>query len=68
MNTVILFMNIMRFITFSSKLSMFYEILMKSFKDILLFIIMFIMILITYAVMGHLMFGHMDASFKSLGD
>ena len=68
LNIIQLFMNIMRYMTFSSKLSTFYEVLLKSMGDILLFITMFFIILYIYALIGNIVFGMTDNDFKNMSE
>jgi len=63
-----MFLGIMKYFKFSSKLTMFYEILNKSFSDISLFLTLFIIILTGYALIGHMLFGNTDPNFNTLGN
>ena len=68
LNVILFFMNIMRYMTFSSKLSTFYEILLKSISDIALFIAMFFITVYMYALVGHIVFGMTDETFESMSE
>ena len=52
---------------FSSKLTMFYEILDRASFEILLFIIMFAIVITAFALMGFFLFGVSDSQFRSFG-
>jgi hypothetical protein len=61
-----MFLALMQYFTFSSKLSMFYLIIRSAIYDITFFAILFIMLMIGYSIMGHVLFGLSNASFNSL--
>lgn len=67
-NVIVMFINIMRLFTFSSKLSMFYEILQKAIFDIILFLVILFLIICGYALVGHILFGYSDQSFSTYID
>lgn len=61
-----MFLAVMQYFTFSSKLSMFYSIIKAALYDISFFTIMFFMINLGYSIMGHMLFGISNESFNSL--
>lgn len=67
-NIITMFLALMQYFTFSSKLSMFYLVIKSASYDIIFYAIMLIILMFGYAVMGHVLFGISNASFKSLSE
>ena len=61
-----MFLALMQYFTFSSKLSMFYLIIKMALYDIIFFIIMFIVLMVGYSIMGHAIFGISNSDFNSI--
>ena len=68
LNMMLMFLALMQYYTFSSKLSMFYVIIRSAWYDIIFFTIMFIVLNMGYSIMGYWIFGVSNSSFSSLGD
>ena len=60
--------NIMRYFSFSSKLSMFYEVINNALFDVIFFVIMQAIIMWGYALMGFMLFGISDEGFSTFKD
>ena len=67
-NTLLMFCNIMQYFAFSSKLSMFYEIISNGLFDIVFFTIMQIIIMVGYSLMGYMLFGISDENFSTFSN
>ena len=65
-NTLLMFLNIMQYFSFSSKLSMFYEIMSNGLFDIVFFTLMQIIIMLGYSLMGYMLFGMTDENFSTI--
>ena len=63
-----MFFNIMKYFKFSTRLSMFYDIIGQASIDLVLFILMIMIILLGNALMGHMLFGANDNKFDSIGE
>ena len=68
LNTLLMFLNIMQYFSFSSKLSMFYEIMSNGLFDIVFFTLMQIIIMLGYSLMGYMLFGITDEKFSTITD
>ena len=58
----------MKYFSFSSKLSMFYEIISQASYDIIFFVLMFFIIIIAYSLAGNILFGVTDPQFSTFHD
>ena len=67
-NTLLMFCKILQFFTFSSKLSMFYEVISNGLFDIVFFTIMQIIIMVGYSLMGYMLFGISDENFSTFSN
>ena len=65
---ILIFWNIMQYFSFSSKLSMFYEVIRNAFFDVTFFIIMQAIIMCGYALIGFMLFGISDEDFSTFSD
>ena len=63
-----MFLALMQYFTFSSKLSMFYLIIKSALYDIVFFIIMVVVLMLGYSIMGHMLFGLTNSAFMSLSE
>jgi ABC-type phosphate transport system permease subunit len=66
LNVLLMFVNVMQYFDFSSKLSMFYEIMKSAGFDIFFFTLMQVIIMLAYSFMGHILFGITDHDFKTI--
>ena len=67
-NILLMWLNIMQYFSFSSKLSMFYEVIRSSFFDIVFFGFMQTIIMWGYALIGFMLFGISDEGFSTYQD
>ena len=67
-NILLMFFNIMQYFSFSSKLSMFYEVFHNSLFDIIFFGLMQTIIMWGYALIGFMLFGISDKAFATFLD
>ena len=68
LNMMLMFLALMQYFTFSSKLSMFYVVIKSALYDIIFFTIMFIVLNMGYSIMGYWIFGISNTAFSSLGN
>ena len=67
-HSILIFWNIMQYFSFSSKLSMFYEVIRNAFFDVTFFIIMQAIIMCGYALIGFMLFGISDEVFSTFSN
>lgn len=60
-----MFINLMKYFTFSSKLSVFYEVLSRASYDIIFIVLISVIIIIGYAIVAHISFGISDGGFST---
>ena len=65
---LLMFWNSMQYFSFSSKLSMFYEIINNALFDVAFFLIMQGIVMLGYAFMGFMLFGISDEGFSTIED
>jgi hypothetical protein len=63
-----MFIKLMKYFTFSSKLSMFYEVLSRASYDIIFLVLISFIIVSAYAIVAHISFGISDSSFSTFSD
>jgi len=66
--TIFMFIKLMNFFTFSSKLSMFYEVIQRASYDIFFFTIIFWSIITVFSLVGHILFGVTDDKFEHFSE
>ena len=62
---ILIFINLMQYLTFSNKLTRFYRIISAAISNITFFVIMILCSILAYALIGHLIFGINDENFHT---